>query len=266
MKKKLKIEAEILQKEYEKAMQSRRSRRHETSHGKPSPAPGGKAPVNMAKNNLTTAKGQLKKALENEVDAESRSTMPKWQDEPYSQEGEEKKAVSKAGDIRWSSSEGSGLASRHATSERMSISTEEPEEFQTSSTHRPVLLLDSQLVPRSQNEAKSLRLLHQKSYTLTKCFNEGLLVSTGMRDEFDEVFQALGWGSFAEIPEGGIVLLTKEFLMTLRTDTRREGTFVWFRLFNTDYELTLRQFSNLLDFSPQCLMAEEPIGFNSVEF
>ncbi|WVZ76306.1 hypothetical protein U9M48_024292 [Paspalum notatum var. saurae] len=42
-----------------------------------------------------------------------------------------KKAVSKAGQhIRWSSSESdSSSASRHAASERMSISTEEPEEF-----------------------------------------------------------------------------------------------------------------------------------------
>ncbi|WVZ70232.1 hypothetical protein U9M48_018912 [Paspalum notatum var. saurae] len=136
-----------------------------------------------------------------------------------------KKAVSKAGQhIRWSSSESvSGSASRHAASERMSISTEEPEEFQTSSTHRPILILDSQLVPRGQDEAKALRSLNQKTYALTKCFNKDLLVDIGMREEFNEVFQAIGWSDFAEILEGGIILLTKEFLMTLRTDTRRDG-------------------------------------------
>ncbi|WVZ70531.1 hypothetical protein U9M48_019191 [Paspalum notatum var. saurae] len=148
----------------------------------------------------------------------------------------------------------------------MSISTEEPEEVPTSSTHRPILLLDSQLMPRGQDEAKALRSLHQKIYALTKCFDEDLLVDTGMREEFIEVFQAMGWSDFAEIPEGGIVLHTKEFLMTLRTDTRREGIYVWFRLFNIDYELTLRQFSNLLDFSPQCTLSEDLAGFNSVEF
>ncbi|WVZ97251.1 hypothetical protein U9M48_042801, partial [Paspalum notatum var. saurae] len=134
-----------------------------------------------------------------------------------------KKAVSKAGQhIRWSSSEsGSGSASRHAASERMSISTEEPKEFQTSSTHRLILILESQLVPRSQDEAKALRSLNQKTYALTKCFDEDLLIDTGMR-EFNEVFQAIGWSDFAEILEGGIILLTKEFLMTLRTDTQRD--------------------------------------------
>ncbi|WVZ58086.1 hypothetical protein U9M48_008394 [Paspalum notatum var. saurae] len=100
-----------------------------------------------------------------------------------------KKAVSKAGQhIRWSSSEGGfGSASQHAASERMSISTEEPEKFQTSSTHRPILILDSQLVPCTQEEAKALRLLNQKSYALTKCFDEDLLVDTGMREEFKEL-------------------------------------------------------------------------------
>ncbi|WVZ89742.1 hypothetical protein U9M48_036107 [Paspalum notatum var. saurae] len=148
----------------------------------------------------------------------------------------------------------------------MSISTEEPEEIPTSSTHRPILLLDSQIVPHGQEEAKALRSLNQKTYALTKCFDEDLLVDTDMQEEFIKVFQDVGWSEFVEIPEGGIVLLTKEFLMTLRTDTQREGTYVWFRLFNIDYELTLRQFSNLLDFSPQCTVSEDLAGFNSVEF
>ncbi|KAJ1253815.1 hypothetical protein BS78_K180700 [Paspalum vaginatum] len=152
-----------------------------------------------------------------------------------------KKAVSKAGQhIHWSSSDGSSPASWHAASERMSINTEEPKEIQMSSVHSPVLILELQLVPRGQEEAKALRLLNQKNYALTKYFDGVLLVDTGMREEFNEVFQAVGWTNFAEVSEGGIILLTKEFLMMLRTDTRREGTFVWFRLFNTDYELTLR--------------------------
>ncbi|WVZ84499.1 hypothetical protein U9M48_031528 [Paspalum notatum var. saurae] len=84
----------------------------------------------------------------------------------------------------------------------MSISTEEPEEFQTSSTHRSILILESQLVPRGQDEAKALRSLNQKTYALNKCFDDDLLVDTGMWEEFNEVFQAIGWSDFAEIPEG----------------------------------------------------------------
>ncbi|WVZ76295.1 hypothetical protein U9M48_024282 [Paspalum notatum var. saurae] len=87
-----------------------------------------------------------------------------------------------------------------------------------------------------------------------------------MREEFNEVFQAIGWSDFAAIPEGGIILLTKEFLMKLRTDTRGDVMYIWFCLFNTDYELTLRQFSNLLDFSPQCTLSEDLAGFNSAKF
>ena len=42
------------------------------------------------------------------------------------------------------------------------------------------------------------------------------MISTGMDDEFDEIFSTVGWDNFANVSEGGIVLLTKEFLMTLR--------------------------------------------------
>ncbi|WVZ63886.1 hypothetical protein U9M48_013480 [Paspalum notatum var. saurae] len=93
----------------------------------------------------------------------------------------------------------------------MSLSTEAPEEIPMSSTNRLVLLLDSHIVPRNQDEGKTLRLLHQKSYTLTKCFDEDLLANIGMQGEFNEVFRAVGWENFVETPEGGIVLLTKEF-------------------------------------------------------
>ncbi|WVZ52273.1 hypothetical protein U9M48_003349 [Paspalum notatum var. saurae] len=44
-----------------------------------------------------------------------------------------------------------------------------------------------------------------------------------MLEEFNEVFEAIGWSDFAKILEGGIILLTKEFLMMLRTDTRRDA-------------------------------------------
>ncbi|WVZ52232.1 hypothetical protein U9M48_003314 [Paspalum notatum var. saurae] len=95
------------------------------------------------------------------------------------------------------------------------------------SRHRPPTVQYSSSIRSScrvvKIKAKALRSLHQKTYALTKCFDEDLLIDTGMREEFNEVFQAVGWSDFAEIPEGGIVLLTKEFLMTLRTDTRRDA-------------------------------------------
>ena len=87
-----------------------------------------------------------------------------------------------------------------------------------------------------------------------------------MDDEFDEIFSIVGWENFAHVSEGGLVLLTKEFLMTLRVVSLESGTTVHFRLFNSEHELTLRQFSNALGFSPRCSIAAEPVGFNATEF
>jgi len=78
----------------------------------------------------------------------------------------------------------------------MSISTEEHEEFPTSPTNRPVLLLDSQIVPRDRDEGKALGLLQKKSYSLTKILDEDLLTDTGTRGEFNEEFRAVGWENF----------------------------------------------------------------------
>ena len=137
-------------------------------------------------------------------------------------------------------------------SDRGSSSAGPAGEEATSSNARPVLLLDSQIQTRNQDEADLLRQLHTKPISVTKCFDEVLMTSTGTDDEFSEIFSMVGWDNFANISEGGIVLLTKEFLMTLRVVSLQSDTSVHFRLFNTEHELTFRQFSNALRFSPRC--------------
>ncbi|WVZ48697.1 hypothetical protein U9M48_000116 [Paspalum notatum var. saurae] len=76
MLKKLKIEAKIQQKEYERAMQRRRLRSQETRCDRPRTAPGGKAPEKRhgAKSKLTTPKWPTKLAPENKVDADDKLT------------------------------------------------------------------------------------------------------------------------------------------------------------------------------------------------
>ncbi|WVZ52271.1 hypothetical protein U9M48_003347 [Paspalum notatum var. saurae] len=138
-------------------------------------------------------------------------------------------------------------------SDRGSSSVGPREEEATSSNTGPVLLLDSQIQTCNQDEADLLRRLHTKPISLIRCFDEVLMTSTG-------------WDNFAHVSEGGIVLLTKEFLMTVRVLSLQSDTTVHFKLFNSEHELTLRQFSNPLGFSPRCSIAAEPIGFNATEF
>jgi len=54
--------------------------------------------------------------------------------------------------------------------------------------------------------------------------------------------------------------------MTLRVVTLQSNTTVHFRLFNTEHEMTLREFSNALGFSPRCSIAAEPVGFDAQDF
>ena len=76
MLKKLKIETKIQQMEYERAMQSRRSRSQETRCDRPRTALGGKAPEKRhgAESKLTTPKWPIELAPENKVDAEDKLT------------------------------------------------------------------------------------------------------------------------------------------------------------------------------------------------
>ncbi|WVZ50245.1 hypothetical protein U9M48_001519 [Paspalum notatum var. saurae] len=76
MKKKLKMEAEIQQKEYERAMQSKRSRRQETRYDRPSPAPGRKAPAKKDGFNLTRPMWQVKEAPSNKVGTDNKLSTP----------------------------------------------------------------------------------------------------------------------------------------------------------------------------------------------
>lgn len=62
----------------------------------------------------------------------------------------------------------------------------------SSSNTGPVLLQDSDIQTRNRDEAELLTRLHTKPITLTKCFDEALMTSTGMDDEFDEIFRTVG--------------------------------------------------------------------------
>lgn len=174
-----------------------------------------------------------------------------------------KSAISKVGQRLTSS--GSQGHSR-TVSDRGSSSAGPMDEDVTSANPGAVLLQDSHIETRDQIEADLLRKLHTKNITLTKCFDEMLMASTGMDDEFDEIFKAVGWENYADICEGGIALLTKEFLATLRVVTLQGHTTVHFILFNTAHEMTLRQVSNALGFSARCSIATEIAGFDGQIF
>jgi len=97
-----------------------------------------------------------------------------------------------------------------------------------------------------------LDLLNRKAYGLTRVFDVFLLSRTGMLDEFEEVFHAIGWSNFWEINEPGCELLTREFVMTLRSPLGVHGTRISFRLFGCEFSLSYQEPSEMLGFAMVC--------------
>ena len=88
-----------------------------------------------------------------------------------------------------------------------------------------------------------------------------------MDEEFEAVFEAIGWENFWEIGEEGSALLTMEFLMTLHvTNEEDEGIRIHFCLFVTEHILPPCTLSNLLGFSALCTLSIDPQDFVTKDF
>ena len=90
---------------------------------------------------------------------------------------------------------------------------------------------------QGEEEAQTLQALTSKVFGRTKCFDAFFLVEIGMLDPFIKAFDYVGWSDFANITEEGSVLLTQEFLLTLRMEKCTTGTFINFCLFNTEFSV-----------------------------
>jgi hypothetical protein len=118
---------------------------------------------------------------------------------------------------------------------------------------------------QNDGEAELLRTLTTKTYERTKTFDAFFLVKIGMLDSFVQAFDYVGWSDFYSVTEKGSILLTQEFLMTLGTEKRSAGTFINFRLFNTEFSVSPKRFAELLGFHPNCSLSE-PQGYSMTNF
>ena len=65
---------------------------------------------------------------------------------------------------------------------------------------------------------------------------------------------AVGWENFVDIVEPGSQLLTMEFLISLAIEETGAKTKVYFRLFNEQFEMTLKEFGIVLGFHKRCIL------------
>ena len=76
----------------------------------------------------------------------------------------------------------------------------------------------------------------------------------------NKAFTAVRWENFADIVEPGSQLLTMEFLISLTVEETGSKTKVYFRFFNKQFEMTLKEFSITLGFLKRCILDPNTIA------
>jgi hypothetical protein len=93
-----------------------------------------------------------------------------------------------------------------------------------------------------------------------------LLERVGLDIEIPTIIQSIGWGKLYDDSRSGSCILTLEFLMTFETYEHDGNPWVHFRLFGETYKFDLHHFSELMDFSRNCLPESQAMrNFNHLD-
>ena len=85
-----------------------------------------------------------------------------------------------------------------------------------------------QIVYKNDYGRQALELLKRQTYAHAKRLETRFLITTGLLQDMNQAFTAVGWENFIDIVEPGSHLLTMEFLMPLtieETSTETKFTF-----------------------------------------
>ena len=89
-----------------------------------------------------------------------------------------------------------------------------------------------QIVFKNDYERQALELLKRQPYAHAKRFETCFLIMTGLLQDMNQAFTAIGWENITNIIEPGSQLLTMEFLMSFTVEETSTETKVYFRFFN----------------------------------
>ena len=117
-----------------------------------------------------------------------------------------------------------------------------------------ILTMVEQIAIKNDYEWEALELLKKQSFGHAKRFDTHFLMKTGLKQDMNQAFIAVGWENFADIVELGSQLLTMEFLIFLAIEETGTKTKVYFRLFNEQFEIKLKDFSIALGFHKRCIL------------
>ena len=133
------------------------------------------------------------------------------------------------------------------------------DEEETPAVPRPrlrirILTMVEQIAIKNNYEWEALELLKKQNFGHAKRFETRFLIKTGLKQDMNSALTAVGWENFADIVEPGSQLLTMEFLISLAIEETSSETKVYFRLFNEQFVMKLKNFSIALGFHKSCIL------------
>ena len=105
-------------------------------------------------------------------------------------------------------------------------------------------MMIEQIGVKNDCEREALELLKKQNFGHAKRFDTRFLMKTGLKQDMNQTFTAVGWEDFADIVEPGSQLLTMEFLISLAIEETGTKTKIYFRLFNEQFVMNLKEFSS----------------------
>jgi len=79
-------------------------------------------------------------------------------------------------------------------------------------------------------------------------------MKSGLKQDMNQAFTVVGWEEFADVVELGSQLLAMEFLISLAIEETSTETKIYFRLFNEQFVMKLKEFSVALGFHKRCIL------------
>ena len=113
-----------------------------------------------------------------------------------------------------------------------------------------VLTMVEQIAVKNDYEQEALELLKKQNFGHAKRFETCFLIKTGLKQDMNNALTAVRWENFTDIVEPGSQLLTMEFLISLAVEETGAETKVYFRLFNEQFVMKLKDF-NIAFVTPQ---------------
>ena len=111
-----------------------------------------------------------------------------------------------------------------------------------------------QIAVKNDYEWEALELLKKQNFGHAKRFETRFLIKTGLKQDMNKALTTVGWENFADIVETGSQLLTMEFCISLAIEATGTETKVYFRLFNEQFVMKLKEFSVALSFHERSIL------------